>query len=212
MINIVFYGTGEFAASVLKNIAGSGQYKILGVITQPDRPVGRNQELQKTPVKIFAETLGCAIFDPAGLKDFESPVLSEAELGVVAEYGLIIPKRLLDLPKYKTVNLHGSILPKYRGASPIQTAIMNGEKTTGITLMLMDEKMDHGPIISIAETPIGPDEEQRELFMRLADIAAELFLRDTPKYIAGELSAVEQKHEKLISRNRPALFITNTGR
>ncbi|MDD2757891.1 MAG: methionyl-tRNA formyltransferase [Patescibacteria group bacterium] len=194
MIKIVFYGTGDFAAAVLRQIAVDGQFEILGVITQPDRPVGRRQETQKTSVKITAEKLGLAIMAPATLKDFDAPILTEADLGVVAEYGLIIPRRLLDLPKHKTVNLHGSILPFYRGASPIQTAILNGESKTGVTLMLMDEKMDHGPILAVTETPIRPDETQKELFARLADVAAKLFIDQAPRYVAGELRPIEQNH------------------
>lgn len=130
------------------------------------------------------------------MKEFDAPILREADLGVVAEYGFIIPQRLLDLPKHKTVNLHGSILPKYRGASPIQTAIMMGETETGVTLMLMDAKMDHGQIIATQKLSILPDETQKELFARLADVASELFLREIPKYISGELIPVEQNHDQ----------------
>ncbi|MFA5127565.1 MAG: methionyl-tRNA formyltransferase [Patescibacteria group bacterium] len=195
MTKIVFYGTGEFAATVLKAIANDASYKILAVITSPDQPIGRKQEMQKSAVKTFAETLGVEILQPASLKEFDAPILSEADLGVVAEYGFIIPQRLLDLPKHKTVNLHGSILPKLRGASPIQTAIMNGETETGVTLMLMDAKMDHGPIIAMQKLSILPDETQKELFTRLAIVASELFLRETPKYISGEIIPVEQNHD-----------------
>ena len=195
-MKIVFYGTGEFAATVLKAISDDASYQVLAVITAPDLPIGRKQELQKSAVKIFAETLGVEILQPASLKEFDAPILREADLGVVAEYGFIIPLRLLDLPKHKTVNLHGSILPKYRGASPIQTAIMMGETETGVTLMLMDAKMDHGPIIATQKLSILPDEMQRELFARLADVASELFLREIPKYISGELIPMEQNHDE----------------
>jgi methionyl-tRNA formyltransferase len=196
MTKIVFYGTGEFAATVLKAIASDANYKVLAVITAPDQPVGREREIKQSAVKTFAETLGVEILQPASLKEFSAPVLNESDLGVVAEYGFIIPQKLLDLPKHKTVNLHGSILPKYRGASPIQTAIMAGEIETGVTLMLMDAKMDHGPIIAIQKLSILPDETQKELFARMADVASELFLREIPKYISGELIPVEQNHDE----------------
>lgn len=196
MTKIVFYGTGEFAATVLKAIADNANYKVLAVITAPDQPAGREREIKQSAVKTFAETLGVEILQPASLKEFNAPVLSEADLGVVAEYGFIIPQRLLDLPKHKTVNLHGSVLPKYRGASPIQTAIMMGETETGVTLMLMDAKMDHGPIIAIQKISILPDETQKELFARMADVASELFLREIPKYISDKLIPVEQNHDE----------------
>ena len=195
MINIVFYGTGDFAATILKNIVGNGNYAVLGVVTQPDRPAGRHFENQKSSVKMLSESFNLPVLQPESLKEFDNPVFSQADLGVVAEYGLIIPARLLNLPKYKTLNLHGSLLPKYRGASPIQSAIMNGEAQTGITLMLMDKLMDHGPTLAYAPTDIASGETYKQLSARLAELAAELFLRETPRYIAGEISPVEQDHD-----------------
>lgn len=192
MTKIVFYGTGEFAATVLKNIAASGSYQILCVITQPDRPAGRNFENQKSAVKILAENLNIPVLQPDSLKNFENPAIRQADLGVVAEYGMIIPEPLLYMPTHKTLNLHGSILPKYRGASPIQTAILMGDKQTGVTLMLMDKKMDHGPTLASASIPVGDDETYKELSARLAEIAAELFLNKAPRYIAGGIAPAAQ--------------------
>jgi methionyl-tRNA formyltransferase len=216
MTKIVFYGTGDFAATVLKNIVQSGNYAVLGVVTQPDRPAGRHFENHKSSVKMLAENFNLPVLQPESLKEFDNPVFSQADLGVVAEYGLIIPARLLDLPKYKTLNLHGSILPKYRGASPIQTAILNGDGQTGITLMLMDKSMDHGPTLAYASTEIASGETYKQLSDRLAQMAAELFLRETPRYIDGEITPVEQKHEaatfcKILTRDDGKVDFNKSG-
>jgi len=194
MIKLVFYGTGEFASKCLESISSDDRFNIDAVITQPDRPIGRKQEFTSSPVKKIALNLGCPIYQPETLNEFEPPELAGSDLGVVAEYGIIIPKRLLELPRRGTVNLHASILPKYRGASPIQTAIINGEKKTGVTLMLMDEKMDHGPIIAYAETTIDDSEIRNNLFDRLAKIAGQLFLQKAALWVDNKVIPVEQKH------------------
>lgn len=191
-MSIVFYGTDEFAATILNRICESSDFKILCVITRPDRPSGRKNEIVYSPVKIIAEKYNLEILQPDSLKEFDSEHLHKANLAVVAEYGLIIPERLLNYPISGTINLHGSILPRYRGASPIQTAILSGEDETGVTLMLMDKKMDHGPIISSVKTAIGKDELFGSLYMRLANSGAELFLNDAKKYIDGKITAISQ--------------------
>lgn len=206
MNTLVFYGTGEFAAGLLRSINSDANWKILAVITSPDRPTGRGQTNTSSAVKQAAEQIGLPIFQPEKLAGFIIAELAQADIGVVAEYGYILPVEILEMPKHGTVNLHGSLLPKYRGASPIQTAILNGEKTTGVTLMLMDAKMDHGPIISQKETEIGPEEMKNGLYDKLSGLAAELFLRDAPRYISGELAPAEQDHAsatfcKILSRD-----------
>lgn len=216
MNTLVFFGTGEFAADLLRSISADANWKSLGVVTAPDRPAGRGQTSTASAVKITAEEIGLPVFQPEKLAGFNIPELSQADIGVVAEYGYILPDELLKLPKHGTVNLHGSLLPKYRGASPIQTAILNGEKTTGVTLMLMDAKMDHGPIISQAETAIGPDEMKNDLYAKLSKLAAELFLRDAERYITGDLAPVEQDHAnatfcKILSRDDGRLDFHKTA-
>jgi methionyl-tRNA formyltransferase len=216
MNTLVFFGTGEFAADVLRSINADTDWEILAVITSPDRPAGRGQTNTPSAVKQTAEKNGLPIFQPEKLAGFDIAELARADIGVVAEYGYLLPAKILKLPKHGTVNLHGSLLPKYRGASPIQTAMLNGEKITGVTLMLMDAKMDHGPIISQAETKIDPDEMKNELYAKLSKLAAEIFLRDTPRYISGELVPTEQDHAnatycKILSRDDGRLNFHSTS-
>ncbi|MCX6782191.1 MAG: methionyl-tRNA formyltransferase [Candidatus Magasanikbacteria bacterium] len=206
MIKVVFYGTDNFAKTILNNICKSADFKILCVITRPDKPSGRNREVVSSPVKILAEKNHLEICQPEILKEFDLDHLHNADLAIVAEYGLIIPERLLNFPKFGTVNLHGSILPKYRGASPIQTAILNGDSVTGVTLMLMDKKMDHGPIISGIQTPIDQDELFTSLYLRLSNLASELFLKDIVRYLNGEIKPIAQDDSlatycKILSRD-----------
>lgn len=194
MIKIFFYGTHNFAADVLGKIIASNVFDVTGVVTAPDKQVGREQTMQKSAVKIMAEKFAIPIYQPQTLKDFLPPELSLTDLGVVVEYGKIIPINILNTPKHKTINIHGSLLPKYRGASPIQSAILNGEKTTGITLMLMDAKMDHGPIIKKAEIPIFENEMKEDLSVRLSQTASELFISTAPTFISGKIKPIEQDH------------------
>lgn len=196
MIKIVFYGTGNFAAECFRAILSDKRFDILAVITQPDRPAGRKRELTSSPVKIIAQQHRLPIYQPVALNNFDAAELHNSDLGVVAEYGLIIPKKLLDLPNRGTVNLHASILPQYRGTSPIQTAIMNGDRSTGVTLMLMDEKMDHGPILAVAESVIGNSESQAEVFARLSEIAGKLFLDKAQLWVENALLPKEQDNDK----------------
>ncbi len=221
---IVFYGTGGFAANILRKIYESDKFDILATITQPDRPAGRKHAITESEVKKYSKENNITVLQPDSLKTFDSQKLNDADLAVVAEYGLIIPERLLGCPKYNTVNIHGSILPKYRGASPIQSSILNGDSETGVTLMLMDKKMDHGPVIAILKTEIGDDELFESLYARLSDLGAELFLNDAIKYINGEILPKPQDESsatycKIINRedgkinfNRNAREIYNTYR
>ncbi|MSU75555.1 MAG: methionyl-tRNA formyltransferase, partial [Candidatus Magasanikbacteria bacterium] len=134
MIEITFFGTDEFAAQTLEALLNTVGFKILTVVTQPDRPVGRKQELEKPPVKIVAEKYKIPVEQPESLKAY-SLELSTYHLSIVYRYGLIIPQAILDIPTHGTINIHPSLLPKYRGPSPIQTAIMNGDSETAITIM-----------------------------------------------------------------------------
>lgn len=168
-------GTSEFAVPALKALHAAG-YPVLLVVTQPDRPAGRGLELKSSPVKTEALKLGLPFFQPEKIKApeaIETLQKLQLDLMVVAAYGQILPSSVLQIPKIACLNLHGSILPKYRGAAPIHYAVMAGETETGVTLMYMNEKMDEGDILLVKKTPIGPAETTGEVHDRLAQIGAE---------------------------------------
>ena len=169
-MKIVFMGTPDFAEESLKAVYNAG-YEILGVVTNPDRPKGRGMKMLPSPVKMYAEEKGLKIFQPEKVKKNEEFIEQIKKLNpdliCVVAYGKILPKELLDIPKYGCINVHGSILPKYRGAAPIQWAILNGDKKTGVTTMYMDVGMDTGDMILKKEVEIGEDETTGELWDRL---------------------------------------------
>ncbi len=195
MVKITFFGTQEFGKGILDALIKSNNFEIVGVFTQPDRPVGRNQEIQKSPVKILAEDHNLKIFQPESLKNYEMPNLG-ADLNIVCQYGLIIPQTVLDSAKHGSINIHTSLLPKYRGASPIQSAILNGEKETGVTIMLMDSKMDHGPILAQEKVTISPDDTYQTLSEKMLPVANELLLKTINGYLEGKIIPQEQNHEE----------------
>ncbi|OIO19581.1 MAG: methionyl-tRNA formyltransferase [Candidatus Magasanikbacteria bacterium CG1_02_32_51] len=179
---IIFFGTHQFATKILSGLIDSPLFEIKKVITQPDKPVGRKQILQKSPVKLLAEENNLEIDQPDSLKNYEL-LANGSELFIVAQYGLLIPENILNIPKFGTINVHTSLLPKYRGASPIQSAILNGDTKTGITIMLMDKGMDSGPILSQKEIDIENAETYLELDARMANISSQLLLSTIPKYL-----------------------------
>jgi len=203
-MSLIYFGTGSFALPALRVLAGA----VSLVVTQPDRPTGRGMRLQASPVKVLAMELGIRVETPEKSRAPEFISLLEAEAAdalVVASYGQILSQRVLDSARFGGINLHGSILPAYRGAAPIQRCILNGEIETGVTLMQMDKGMDTGDAIHIARTAIGPDETYGELQDRLALIAADLAAEWMPKIIhgeyprapqAGELATIAPKVEK----------------
>src|SRR5690554_5046175 len=167
---IIYMGTPEFSVPTLETIAAEG-YELIGVVTQPDRPRGRGKRLLPSPVKKWAIEKGIDIYQPVKARDeeFITQIKRLApDLIVTAAYGQILPKNILDIPPLGCINVHASLLPKYRGASPIQQAIMDGESKTGITIMYMDEGMDTGDIILQMETLIHPDENAGDLHDRMA--------------------------------------------
>lgn len=177
-MNIVFMGTPDFAVPSLQKLIDSDN-TVSAVFTQPDKPVGRKHVLTAPPVKELALKYGIPVYQPASLKSDEVySILKELapELIVVVAYGKILPKRILDLPKNGCINVHGSLLPKYRGAAPIQWCVINGEKVTGVTTMFMSEGLDTGDILLKKETEIGENETAAELFDRLAPMGAELLI------------------------------------
>jgi len=172
----VFIGTPEFGAIILEGLIES-VYKPVLVITATDKPAGRKQIITPPPVKVLADKHGIEIKQPEKISDFKSDLfLLKPDMIIVAAYGQIIPKEILDIPKYGCLNIHPSLLPKYRGASPIQAAILNGDKRTGVTIMLMDEKMDHGQIINQRSIIIEEKEGAKTLHDKLADLGLNLLL------------------------------------
>ena len=172
---ILFMGTSDFAVPALQTLHKSG-YGIPLVVTQPDKPAGRGLELKPSPVKKAALELGLAVYQPVKVRlpeAVETLQKAQPDVTVVAAYGQILPPSVLQIPKTACLNIHGSILPKYRGAAPIHYAVINGETETGVTLMYMNEKMDEGDMLLVKKTPIGPQETTGEVHDRLALLGAE---------------------------------------
>ncbi len=177
-MNIIYMGTPDFAVPALEKLAKSN-HTVQAVFTQPDKPRGRKMIMTPPDVKVCAEKLGIPVYQPTSMKMAESLEIIKKynpDVIVVAAYGQILPKAVLDAPKYGCVNIHGSLLPKYRGASPIQQSVLNGDKVTGITTMLMDVGLDTGDILLTSETEIGENETSGELFDRLALLGGDLIL------------------------------------
>ena len=188
-------GTPDFAVPALEKLAQSPDYTVAAVFTQPDKPKGRKMVMTPPDVKVCAEKLGIPVFQPSSMRS-EEAYNSLKELNpdviVVAAYGQILPKAVLDLPKFGCVNIHGSLLPKYRGAAPIQQSVLDGEKVTGVTTMLMDVGLDTGDILLKAETEIGENETAGELFDRLAVLGGELIIETLDKLKKGEITPQKQ--------------------
>ncbi len=195
-------GTPDFAVPVLRALAAAApghQWSIVAVATQPDRPAGRGKQLSASAVKQVALELGIPVLQPAGLrKGAEAEAAVEAlraltpDLLVVAAYGLILPRAVLEIPTYGCINVHASLLPAWRGASPIAAAILADDAETGISIMLMDVGMDTGPVLAQARTPISPADTTESLGSRLADQGAALLVEALPRWLAGELAPVPQ--------------------
>jgi methionyl-tRNA formyltransferase len=223
-LKIIFMGTAELSCTSLEKLARDKKFQIAAVVTQPDKPKGRELKLQFSPVKILAEKLNLPVLQP--LKARDEQFISELrelrpDLIVVVAYGQILPQTILDLPKFSCMNVHTSLLPKYRGASPIQSAIFNGETETGVTIMKMDAGLDTGEIISQAHTPILPQDNSQTLHDRLAQLGAELLVETIPDYVAGKIlpkpqpakgasyAAKIKKEDGKIHWNEPAEKILN---
>ena len=193
---IVFMGSPEFAVPVLRALAE--HYPVAGVVTQPDKPAGRGKKLTPPPVKVVAQELGLPVMQPRRLKApeaFAQLQTWDPELIVVAAYGQILRPNVLALPRYGCINVHASLLPRWRGASPVQHAILAGDKETGITIMLMDEGLDTGPILSQRAIPIASDDTAATLSARLATLGAALLLETLPDYLTGALQPQPQPEE-----------------
>ena len=178
-MKILFMGTPDFASEILDSLYSYG-YNIIGAVSQPDKPKGRGHKLMPTDVKLKAEELGVALYQPVSLKDEAFlPTLKELDpdIIVVAAYGKILPDYIIDYPKYGCINVHASLLPEYRGAAPIQRAILNGDEKTGVSIMKMSYGLDTGDVISVESTPIGEYETSGELFDRLAKLGGKLLCK-----------------------------------
>jgi len=195
MLNIVFMGTPDFAKESLEMLYNEG-YNILGVFTAPDKPKGRGLNLIPSPVKEYSQEKKFAIYQPEKLRNNTEMIEKIKELNpdviCVVAYGIILPKEILDIASLGCVNVHGSLLPKYRGSSPIQYAIINGDKTTGITTMYMDEGMDTGDIILKEEVEIFDDETTGELWNRLSSVGAKLLVETLEQIEKGTAPRIEQ--------------------
>ena len=193
-MKIVFMGTPDFAEKSLEAIYNAG-HEILAVVTNPDRPKGRGMKMVASPVKEFAISKELKIYQPEKVRKNEEFIEEikalEPDVICVVAYGKILPKEILEIPRLGCINVHGSLLPKYRGAAPIQWAVINGEKVTGVTTMYMDVGMDTGDMILKEETEIAPDETTGELWDRLAKIGAELLVK-----------TLEQVENKTAPRNK----------
>ncbi len=198
-MKFIFFGTPEFAAIVLEKLISFG-YMPAAVVCNPDEPVGRKQILTFPPMKVLAQKHNISIFQPAKLrsnKEFMEQFKNiNPDLAIIAAYGKILPKEILDIPRLGFINVHGSLLPYYRGASPIQDAILNGDRETGITIMEIDEKMDRGKIISNLKTKISKSDTYETLSKKLAELGAELLIKTIPDYISGKVKPQEQDHSK----------------
>ena len=193
-MNIVFMGTPDFAVPCLQKLLDAG-YPVTGVFTQPDKPKGRGYKLVPPPVKELAMAHDIPVFQPASLRNDEAYELLKScapDLIVVVAYGKILPKRVLELPQYGCINVHASLLPRYRGAGPIQWAILNGESETGITTMYMGEGLDTGDMLEQVKTPIGENETADELYTRLSKMGAETLLVTLQKLDADALLRTPQ--------------------
>lgn len=187
-MRILFMGTPEFAVPSLKALTDAG-HELCGVFSQPDKPVGRHQNiLQPTPVKAFAMSKDIPVFQPTKLRDGTALALIrelEPELIVVAAYGRFLPDEILDYPAKGCINVHSSLLPKYRGAAPINWAVLNGDAETGVTIQHLASEMDTGDIIAQTRTPIGPDETAAQLYGRLAELGGTLLAETVAEIEAG---------------------------
>jgi len=220
MINkprIAFFGTPDIAVYALDVLAEAGYTPDL-IVTNPDRPQGRKQILTSPPTKTWAQNHNIPVFQPTTLRDKDSlSELTEStwDLFIVVAYGSLMPTWLIELPKFKTINLHPSLLPKLRGASPIRTAILNNERNTGVTIMLMDSELDHGPILAQVNADIPESSwpmDGSKLDKHLATLGAELLVKVIPELVLGTIKPTEQTHSeatfsKKITKNMGEIFL-----
>lgn len=225
-LRIVFFGTPDFAVPTLRTLLAS-RHPVVGVVTQPDRPRGRGQKISDAPIKVLAVEHGLPVFQPERLKPPEVAETIRAwqpDLGVVAAYGRIIPEALLELPRLGMINVHASLLPKYRGAAPVHRAVIDGETETGVTIMRLVRELDAGDMIAKVKRPIGPNETSDVVERDLAELGAGLLVDVVDRMAAGPVAEERQdfmmatyaprltKEEGLVDWALPANFIHNRVR
>ncbi len=197
-LKIIFFGTPRFAAEVFRALLEK-EFEVAAVVTRPDKKVGRKQDFVSSPVKETALQRKITFFQPVELGDqkfIDDLKKIRPDLIVVAAYGKILPKTILGIPKFGSLNVHASLLPKHRGASPVQSAIRKGERKTGITLMLMNEKMDEGDILAQEEIPIGEHDTTESLTKKLARFGSRMIVEFIPKWTAGQIKQRRQEGKK----------------
>ena len=193
-MRVVFMGTPDIAATCLKKILADG-FDVVGVYTQPDRPKGRGMKLVASPVKEVAVAAEIPVFQPENFREEETVEQLRAlqpDICAVVAYGRILPQKVLDVPKYGCINIHASLLPKYRGSAPYQWAVLDGLTETGVTAMYLTREMDAGDIIDVSKTPIGENETAGELLDRLAVLGAELLSKTLTRFESGKVPAMPQ--------------------
>lgn len=207
-VKVVFFGTPDFAVPALKYLVDFG-YDVIAVVTQPEKPVGRAKVVMPSPIKKAALEMKIEVLEPHNLKQdaklFERFKHLNPDICVVAAYGKIIPPRYLEIPKYGFVNIHPSLLPKYRGPSPIQTAILNGDNKTGVSIIVVDNEVDHGPLLAQQTYNLQPKTYNIQTSGELFALGAKLLIETLPKYINGDIKPQEQDHSqatftKMLSR------------
>lgn len=226
-LKLIFAGTPDFAAKHLKALIASDCYQIVAVYTQPDRPAGRGNKLMASPVKVLANQYDIPVFQPASLRNVQAQqqlASIKADLMVVVAYGLILPQAVLDLPRLGCINSHASILPRWRGAAPIQRAIQAGDTETGVTVMQMEAGLDTGPMLLKVTTPITEQDTGGSLHDRLAHLGADAVITAIDGLVSGHLKAIPQedslasyahkltKEEALLDWSKPASDIFNSIR
>ena len=195
-MKIVFFGTPEFPIPSLEVLAKIPGIEIAAVVSQPDKKVGRGKKMTPPPVKVAAKKLGLKILQPKNKKELEKKLQKiKADLFIVIAYGMILSKNILEMPKYGAINVHASLLPKYRGASPIQETLLNGDKETGISIIKMDSELDHGDIIIIKRIDIDKNDNLETLSIKLATLSCNILPLALLDYIDGLLKPISQKHK-----------------
>ncbi len=197
-MRIIFFGTSEFALPPLKALLKDAEMKLVAVVTETDKPAGRKMELKKSPVKLFTESKRLKLFQPEKFDKKTAEKISELrpDIAVLVAYGKIIPEEILKIPKKGFVNIHPSLLPRHRGASPAQTAILSGDKKTGVTIFVLDEKIDHGPILAQKPYEMKGNETTPELTKKLSVLGTEILIPTIKKYINNELRPQKQNENQ----------------
>ena len=194
-MKIIFCGTSEFAAPILKTIASTTDWAVALVVSEPAKPSGKKKLFSLSPVAQAAQELNLNLAAPTAIQDIKSDLAAlNPDVMIIAAYGQILPSEIISVPKFKTINVHPSLLPKLRGASPIQAALARGFTQTGVSLMVIDEKVDHGPVISQEALAVGDGDTYLTLEPKLAELGAQMIVRDLSKYVSGEIKPQDQNH------------------